>query len=128
MDWWNKEVEFLFKFMMGKLNLLTQWVELLDKVCVANKDYINTKFESVEVTLEWKIIRMEIDLLTSNSKLISKSMFIEVQEIIFKFLMFLLLNHREIWALEINVWEREKGKTVLARKSRFQILVNFFFN
>ena len=46
-------------------------MELLEKDCGPNIERIKEKFESVEVSLEGKIVKMEIDLLTANLELVN---------------------------------------------------------
>lgn len=78
----KRAIEFLFKLLMGRLDLITHQVEMLEKDRASNARRINAKFESVEASLERKIVKLEIDQLTSNSHLINDSVFAEVKEII----------------------------------------------
>jgi len=67
---------------MGKLNIITQGVELLENYKATNAERINAKFEALEMTLERKFVNMEKYLLTSNLDLVSDSVFVKVKEII----------------------------------------------
>ena len=67
---------------MGRLDLITRRVELLEKDPAAKAERINAMFETLEGHLEHKIMKMETDLLTSNSKLVNDSIFAEVKDII----------------------------------------------
>lgn len=79
---WKRDAKFLFKLLMGRLDLITHRVKLLERDRAANVECINAKFESVEASLERKIVEMGTDLLTSNLELISDSIFSEVKEIV----------------------------------------------
>lgn len=78
----ERAAEFLFKLIMGRLDLITRRVELLEKDPAAKAERINAMFETLEGYLEHKIMKMEADLLTSNSKLVNDSIFAEVKDII----------------------------------------------
>ena len=67
---------------MGRLDLRTCRVELLEKDHVAKAKRINATFETVERCLEHKITNMETDLLTSNSELVIDNISAEVEDII----------------------------------------------
>lgn len=67
---------------MGRLDLITRRVELLEKDPAAKAERINAMFETLEGYLEHKSMKMETDLLTSNSKLVNASIFAEVKDII----------------------------------------------
>ena len=70
---WKQTTKFQFNLIMGSLNLITQWVELLENEWIVNTKRINAKFEAMEVTLEKNNVNMDTYFLTANSELVSDS-------------------------------------------------------
>lgn len=61
MDEWKKETKFLFNFLVGEIDLLTHEMEIFKNEKDVKASLSDEKFESLEVRVERKIIKLEVD-------------------------------------------------------------------
>jgi len=68
---WNRAMEFLFKLMMGHIDFISCQLYVMESDREANVMMMAVKFKYLEVSVERKFIKLEVELISWISKLVS---------------------------------------------------------